>query len=59
MKVGDLIRYKHDQNKTGLVAQIDSKRVDSLLVLWLHQADHGKRQWYVQPSWVEVISASR
>ena len=59
MKVGDLVRYKNDQNKTGLVTRINNKRVESLLVLWLHQSDSGKRQWYVQPSWVEVLSESR
>ena len=59
MKVGDLVRYKHDQNKTGLVTRINNTRVESLLVLWLHQSDSGKRQWYVQPSWVEVLSESR
>lgn len=59
MKVGDLVRYKHDQNKNGLVTGIDKKRMDSLLVLWLHQTDSGKQQWYVQPSWVEVLSESR
>ena len=59
MKVGDLVRYKHDQNKTGLVTRINNKRVESLLVLWLHQSNSGKRQWYVQPSWVEVLSESR
>ena len=59
MKVGDLVRYKHDQNKTGLVTRINNKRVESLLVLWLHQSDSGKRRWYVQPSWVEGLSESR
>ena len=59
MKIGDLVRYKHDQSKTGLVTRINNKRVESLLVLWLHQSDSGKRRWYVQPSWVEVLSESR
>ncbi len=58
MQVGDLVRYKHDPDSTGLVVQIDGKRSDCLLVLW-QKATDGRRQWYVQPSWVEVVSAGR
>ena len=58
MKVGDLVRYKHNQNKIGLIVQISNQRIDSLLVLW-QQPSAAKRRWYVQPLWVEVVNESR
>ena len=59
MKVGDLIRYKHDPSSVGVIVQVNPhRRPDSWLVLWNKPTD-GRQQWYVQAEWVEVINASR
>jgi hypothetical protein len=53
--VGHLVRYRHDHEKVGMIIAINNQRKDRLLVLWQRSCD-GRQQWYVEPSWVEVIN---
>ena len=58
MQVADLVRYKHDPKRVGVVVKINNSRRDTHLVLWNITVD-GRQQWYVQPDWIEVINAGR
>ncbi len=53
--VGDLVRYGHDESKVGIVKSFNNQRTDCVLVVW-QQPSGGKRQWYVEPSWIEMKS---
>ena len=54
--VGNLVRYKHDNSKVGIIVKINNARKDRLMVLWQMMSD-GKRQWYVEPEWIELVKA--
>lgn len=51
--VGDLVRYGYDESKVGIVKSFNNQRTDCVLVVW-QQPSSGKRQWYVEPNWIEV-----
>ena len=53
--VGDLVRYGHDESKVGIVKSFNNQRTDCVLVVW-QQPSGGKRQWYVEPNWIEMKS---
>ena len=61
LSVGDLVMYRHDNDKTGIVVCIDFKRGEAThLVMWSHRT--GQKCWFVSPDWIEtrgVISESR
>jgi len=59
VKVGDLVRYKHDKCRMGVVLEIIEKRVtDKYRILWNHVCD-GKMVWCVNSDWVQVKGEDR
>ena len=62
MKVGDLVRYKHNKNRLGLV--IDGSLTPArqrahatVLILWLHSSCD-KKKWRVELQHIEVKGAA-
>ena len=53
MKPGDLVRYKHDKSRVGVLLELREGRQDKYFVLWNH-AVQGKSTWCVQSDWVQV-----
>ena len=58
MKVGDLVRYKHDKYKMGVILESREGRPDKYSVLW-RQATDGKLIWCVQCDWIQVKGEGR
>ena len=58
-KVGDLVRYKHDKPRMGIVIKVFPARDDTLLVAWVRRAAEGNTQWCVSPRWIQVKSEGR
>ena len=63
MKVGDLVRYRHDKNRMGLVVLIEPTRVGPMgtptaLVEWLRPCS-GKSRWRVEFQYIEVKGKGR
>ena len=59
MQIGDLVRYKHDKYRMGVVLEIIEKRVmDKYRILW-NQACQGKTIWCVNADWVQVKGEGR
>ena len=63
MKVGDLVRYKHDKYRMGVVlcAPIfvgDGTQDKYVLVHWMREAG-GKTRWRIQLSHIEVKGEGR
>ena len=58
-KVGDLVRYKHDKPRMGIVIKVFPARDDTLLVAWVRRAAEGNTQWCVSPRWIEVKGEGR
>ena len=59
MNVGDLVRYKHDKHRMGIVVAIVEKRLtDIYRVLWNKPVD-GKTMWCVNADWVQVKGEGR
>ena len=61
MKVGDLIRYKHDKGCMGVVLEVIEKRVNrKYRILWARPMEpNAKTIWCVNPSWVQVKGDGR
>ena len=53
MKVGDIVRYKHENTGLGTVVWIMPKeeREDNILVMWSKN-----RKWFVSSDWIEVLN---
>ncbi len=58
-KVGDLVRYKHDKPRMGIVIKVFPARDDTLLVAWVRRAAEGNTQWCVSPRWIQVKGEGR
>ena len=56
MKVGDLVRYKHDKYQLGVILEIREGRQDKYFVLWRRAVD-GRLSWCVQGDWIQVKDA--
>ena len=55
MKVGDLIAYKHEPSKVGLIVDsLPERGSDHLLVLWCNE-EKGRKQWCVSPDWIMLV----
>tara|TARA_Y100000296_G_scaffold52205_1_gene59800 strand:+ start:33 stop:221 length:189 start_codon:yes stop_codon:yes gene_type:complete len=55
MKVGDLVAYKYDATRVGLIIDsLPERGDDHLLVLWTRE-DQGKQQWCVSPAWIQLV----
>ena len=52
MKVGDIIRYKHENTSLGTIVWIMPKeeREDNILVMWSKN-----KKWFVNSDWIEVL----
>ena len=61
MKVGSLVRYKHDKTSMGLVvALLPERQGDTILVQWQTRKGRGGRsRWCVRPEYIEVKGAGR
>ena len=71
-KVGDIICYKHDGTKVGVVVQVSSYAIDEedrllkypirfedeqcYLVIWQTPNESGMKKWYVNESWIEKLN---
>ena len=58
-KVGDLVRYKHDKPRMGIVIKVFPARDDTLLVAWVRRGAEGNTQWCVSPRWIQVKGEGR
>ena len=67
MQVGDLVRYKHNKNRMGLVIDGSQSRTPAparkgrhatVLILWLHSSGD-KRKWRVELQHIEVKGEGR
>ena len=58
-KVGDLVRYKHDKPRMGIVIKVFPARDDTLLVAWVRRTAEGNTQWCVSPRWIQVKGEGR
>ena len=58
MKVGDLIAYKHNPSRVGLVVEsLPERGEDHLLILW-RSGEQGRKQWYVSPDWIMLVRSA-
>jgi len=60
MKVGSLVRYKHDKTSMGLVVALLLNRDDGILVQWqTRKGSNGNSRWCVRPENIEVKGPGR